>query len=147
MPFGATPTSTTPLGANEFPASSVYVPNTANSDFTALQGGPSTIDDNGRASAPAMVTFGGTVARYVPGNSGVVVVRAGAGRLASVIVIISGSAQLTIYDNATIASGTPIGAVPAFAAVGSVYQFYSPAVNGILADSVANCCSVTICYD
>lgn len=145
--FGATPTSTTPLGANEFPASSVYVPNTANSDFTALQGGPITIDSNGRTSAPAMVTFGGTATLWVPANSGLVVVRSGVGRLASVIVIVSGTAQLTIYDNAAIAAGTPIGAVPANAAVGSVYQFYSPAINGILANSVANCCSVTICYD
>lgn len=144
--FGATPTTITPLGTNEYPASSVYVPGTANSDFTVLQGSPSTTDGNGRASAPAMVAFGGTSTMYVPGNSLLVPVKVGPGRLASVIVIVSGSQQLTIYDNASQASGTPIGAIPAYAAVGSVYQFNSPAANGILADSVANCCSVTICY-
>lgn len=146
-PFGATPLSTTTnIGVDDFPVSSVYVPNTPNSDFTVLQGGPSTTDSNGKASAPAIIAFGGTDTLYVPSNSGLVAVRTGAGRLASVIVIVSGAAQLTIYDNASIASGTPIGAIPANAAVGSVYQFYSPAENGILANSVANCCSVTICY-
>lgn len=93
-----------------------------------------------------IVAFGGTVTTYVPGNSGVVVIKGSSGRLASVIVINSGSTQLNFYDNATQASGTPIGAVPAYAAVGSVYPFNSPAALGIVANSVAGCCSVTICY-
>lgn len=93
-----------------------------------------------------VVAFGGTTAVGVPGNSGVTVVKNGAGRLASAIVIGTGTAQLNIYDNASQASGTVIGAVPANAAVGSVYAFNSPAAQGIVANSVANCCSVTLCY-
>jgi len=93
-----------------------------------------------------VVAFGGTTTTYVPANSGVTAVKSSAGRLASVIVINTGSAQLNFYDNATQASGTPIGAVPANAAVGSVYSFNAPAANGIVANSVASCCSVTVCY-
>lgn len=53
--FGETPVSTTPLGANQFPAASVAVPNHANGDFTALEGGPESIDSNGNKSAPVAV--------------------------------------------------------------------------------------------
>lgn len=146
MSFGTTPLSTTSLGANQFPASSVYVPNTAGNNFTVLQGGPTTTDGNGNASAPAIVAWGGTATYPVPSNNGSTVIRSSAGRLASVIVTTTGPAQLNIYDNASIASGTIIGAIPANAAVGSVYAFNSPAANGIVANSVASCCSVTICY-
>lgn len=93
-----------------------------------------------------VISFGGTTAQYVPANSGVVSVKTGTSRLASVIVIGTGTTQLNFYDNVSQASGTPIGAVPANAAVGSVYAFNSPAQQGIVANSVANCCSVTICY-
>ena len=92
------------------------------------------------------VAFGGTTTAYVPGNNGVTVVKASSGRLASVIVIATGTAQLNFYDNTSQASGTPIGAIPANAAVGSVYAFNCPAAQGIVANSVASCCSVTICY-
>jgi hypothetical protein len=93
-----------------------------------------------------VVAFGGTATLGVPSNNGVTVVKAGSGRLASVIVTSTGSAQMNIYDNASQASGTIIGAIPADAAVGSVYQFNSPAANGIVANAVASCCAVTICY-
>lgn len=142
--YGATGTSTTTLGENQFPISAVFVPGSTN--LTALQGGPITVDTNGRPYAPVMVVFGGTFAQSIPGNSGVIVVRASAGRLASAIVTGTGTAQLNIYDNSSQASGTIIGAVPADAAVGSVYSFYSPAANGIVANSVTGCCSVTICF-
>lgn len=92
------------------------------------------------------VAWGGTATLGVPSNNGLTVVKNSAGRLASVIVTTSGSAQLNIYDNASQASGTILGAVPANAAVGSVYQFYAPAANGIVANAVANCCATTICF-
>lgn len=64
MAYGTTPTSTTSLGANQFPASAVYTPNTAGGNFTALQGGPvSSADGNGNVSAP--------VATYVPDGNDV----------------------------------------------------------------------------
>lgn len=198
MSFGATPISTTSLGANQFPVSAVAVPGTTNGNLTAVEGGPASTDSNGNLTAPistytkdggnvalgtttdsvgastvlgqlkqirlntasvtigsalptggnviGVVAFGGTTTQYVPGNSGVTVVKGSSGRLASVIVIATGTVQLNFYDNASQASGTPIGAVPANAAVGSVYAFNTPAAQGIVANSVANCCSVTICY-
>jgi len=93
-----------------------------------------------------IIAYGGTTTLGLPANNGVTVVKAGAGRLASVIVTTTGSAQLNIYDNVSQASGTIIGAIPANAAVGSVYAFNSPAANGIVANAVASCCSTTICF-
>lgn len=53
MSFGTTPLSTTVLGANQFPVSGVYPPNTAGGNIIALQGGPaSSADSNGNISAP-----------------------------------------------------------------------------------------------
>jgi hypothetical protein len=93
-----------------------------------------------------VIAFGGTTTLGVPSNNGLTVVKAGVGRLASVIVTNTGSVQLNIYDNVSQASGTIIGAVPAYASVGSVYAFNSPAANGIVANAVAGCCATTICY-
>lgn len=143
--FGSTPVSTTPLGVNQFPLSAVYVPD-GDGNLKALQGDPGTTDTLGNYSSPVVVVFGGTATHPLPANSGVVAIKASPGRLATVIVTTTGPAQLNLYDNASIASGTIIGAIPGDAAVGSVYQFYSPAILGIVANSVASCCSVTICF-
>lgn len=56
--FGTTPTSTTSLGTNQFPASAVFVPGTAAGNLTAVQGGPASTDANGYTSSPT--------AMYVP---------------------------------------------------------------------------------
>jgi len=53
--FGSTPTTTTetPLSPNQVFLSSVAVPNTANGDLTALEGGPISTDSNSNKTAPA----------------------------------------------------------------------------------------------
>ena len=48
--YGASDTSTTSLGANQFPISDVYVPNDA---LRALEGGPVSTDSGGKKSSPA----------------------------------------------------------------------------------------------
>jgi len=51
--FGKTPLSDTVVGSNQIPVSGVFVPGSAGGALTALQGGPSSIDSNSFASAPA----------------------------------------------------------------------------------------------
>src|SRR5579875_1492592 len=53
--FGTSPTSVTALGANEFPVSSVYVPNTAGQKLTATRGGRPSTDSSNKQSAAAEV--------------------------------------------------------------------------------------------
>lgn len=49
--YGATDTSTTSLGANQFPTSSVWIPNGA---LTTVMGGPSLTDGGSKKSAPVI---------------------------------------------------------------------------------------------
>lgn len=60
--YGASDTSTTALGTNQFPISEVYVPN---GSLTALEGGPASTDSSSKRSAPvsSYVKDGGDVAQ------------------------------------------------------------------------------------
>lgn len=51
--YGASDTSTTTLGANQFPISEVYVPNVG---LRATEGGPASTDGTGKASAPVSMS-------------------------------------------------------------------------------------------
>ncbi len=63
-----------------------------------------------------------------------VAVKASAGRLVKVIVtttLAGSSAAITIYDNASAASGTILLVIPTGATAGTIYAVDLPAVNGI----------------
>ena len=84
-----------------------------------------------------------------PANTaGNVVGKASSGWLFHAIVTTLGTAGLTIYDNASTNSGTPLLVIPANTAVGTIYSFPSGAraVNGITSAGVANCPGVTFHY-
>ena len=67
------------------------------------------------------------------------------GRLCSITVTTTGSGLLVIYDNASAASGTIIGVLPASPALGR-YQVDMPALNGITVSSPTSSPAVTIGY-
>lgn len=73
-------------------------------------------------------------------------VKAAAGRLHKISVTTAlSAAAVTVYDNASAASGTVLFIIPASAAQGSVYDVNLPAVNGIFA-SFAGTGTVTFGY-
>jgi hypothetical protein len=74
------------------------------------------------------------------------VVRAVPCRLLSVLVTTLGTAAGVLYDNASAASGTEVGIVPASAAVGSIYLFNTPCANGIYYAGGANSPALTVGY-
>ena len=74
-----------------------------------------------------------------------VVVKAQPGRLCNVVVTATGSGTLTIYDNASAASGTVLFALAASAALGN-YTVSLPADNGITVASPSSSPAVTIGY-
>lgn len=75
------------------------------------------------------------------------VVSGNGGMLGSVLVTTTGTAQMTIYDNATTHTGTIIGIIPASAAVtGIPFVFHAPAQLGIVVQGNANNPAVTIFY-
>lgn len=94
-----------------------------------------TITPGGAAATPIAVN---TVANTV--------VKSSPGRLCRVIVTVTGAAAMSIYDNATTASGTIIGQLPASPAVGAVYDFQTPAALGITVGGAGTNPGVTITF-
>lgn len=74
------------------------------------------------------------------------VIKAAPGRLFTILVNVAGTAQLSIFDNATTNSGTIIGTVPANAAAGSIFSGAGPAANGITVGGNALNPGVTISW-
>lgn len=110
----------------------------------------------GAAGVPSFVQvdLNGTV--LVPGGSSTVavaaatstntVVKSSAGRLCRVLITASGAGSVTIYDNASTASGTVIGITPANPSVGTTYVFELPASNGITVAGSATLPGITVSY-
>ncbi len=59
------------------------------------------------------------------------IVKGAAGRLAAVLVTVVTNAVITIYDNASTASGNIVGYIPSGATAGTLYQFGMPCAAGI----------------
>jgi hypothetical protein len=94
-----------------------------------------------------LTTTGGKSAVAVAVTTAAQTVKQGAGRLCKVLVTAAGSSQaLTIYDNASQASGTIIGVIPSGASAGQVYDFQMPVVNGITCSGSSSNPAVTISF-
>jgi hypothetical protein len=78
--------------------------------------------------------------------AGTTTLKAGPGRLMTVIVTASAAGVVTVYDNATTNTGTVLFATPASPAVGTVYNVNLPAVFGITVVAASTPSSVTIGY-
>lgn len=74
-------------------------------------------------------------------------VKAAPGRLVKVVVTtVTATAAITIYDNASAASGTPLLVIPAAAGAGTVYDVQMPAANGITIQSTGATGALTVGY-
>lgn len=100
----------------------------------------------GDVMGEVLVTSGGLVTSSVPANAANVVVKATAGRLCRVLVTTTGVTAMQIFDNASTNSGTIIGALPASAAIGGVYDFEMPAALGITIAGSATNPAVTVSW-
>lgn len=86
------------------------------------------------------------VAAFTAGLTATGAVKTSPGRLLKAIVTtVIGASPVTVYDNIGAASGTVLLAIPAAAAVGTVYDVNLPAANGIYA-SFASTGGVTFGY-
>ena len=73
--------------------------------------------------------------------------KASAGRLARVTVTtVTASAVVTIYDNASAASGTILQVIPIAAAVGTIYMVDLPFVSGLTVQSTGATGAITVGY-
>lgn len=100
------------------------------------------VDGNGFSLA----TGGDQTAPINAGATGPQVVKGSPGRLARVVLAAAnGAAAITIYDNASAASGTVIGVIAASAAAG-VYDFQMPAKLGITVGGAATNPAMAVGY-
>lgn len=91
-------------------------------------------------------TGGGSQTAAIAAGTGTGAIKGTSGRLCRVLVTALGTGVCTFYDNASAASGTVIGVVPASAAVGTVYQFEMPAASGIFYSNAASGPALTVSY-
>jgi hypothetical protein len=92
----------------------------------------STFDPHAGLNGTAYVTSGGSTATPIAVNTSAdTVIKASPGRLCRVIVTTLAANPMQIFDNASAGSGALIGALPASPAVGTVYDFQTPAAAGI----------------
>lgn len=91
-----------------------------------------TFDPHGGLNGTAYVTSGGSTATPIAVNTAAdTVIKATPGRLCRVIVTTTAANPMQIFDNASAGSGALIGALPASPAIGTVYDFQTPAAAGI----------------
>ncbi len=110
---------------------------------------PSVVNTNVNQGTTPWLIAGPTGNSAQPANTaGNVVIKGSSGWLFHAIVTTLGTVGLTIYDNASTNSGTPLLVIPASAAVGTIYSFPSGAraLNGITSAGVLNCPAVTFHY-
>ena len=74
-------------------------------------------------------------------------VKGAPGRVMKVIVTtVTAAATITIFDNASAASGTPLLVIPVAAPVGTIYDVQLPAALGITVQSTGATGAITISY-
>lgn len=101
------------------------------------------VDTNGTV----VVANGSATAAVAASKATVTVVKASAGRLCRVLVTVAGTATtVSVFDNASAASGTVIGIFPGNSAAGTVYDFQMPAASGITVGGGATNPGMTISF-
>jgi len=131
-------TATGTLELYTYPIATNGVYASQNSTWTVQPG-------NSVNTTPWLTTWANNRVNIAANTTTDTVIKGSAGYLVTAVVITTGTAGLTIYDNATAGSGLPLLAIPANAPVGSIYTIPGKANNGITAGGAANCPSVT-CY-
>jgi hypothetical protein len=89
-----------------------------------------------------------TNAASVPAGAGSTALLVSPGRLLQVLVTASGTGtgNVVIFDNATTASGTIIGMIPATVTAPTLFSFDMPAAFGIVVQNVASGPALTVSW-
>lgn len=83
----------------------------------------------------------------IPVQAGAFVVKNSSGYLGGALVTAPGTTTaMTLYDNASAASGTVVGIIPSGATAGQFFPFNMPVKNGITASGSATNPAVTVSF-
>lgn len=100
----------------------------------------------GNTAGEAAMTVGGLQTTQVTPTS-LTVIKASPGRLARVLCSTANATNaILIYDNASAASGTVIGAIPTTATIGQIFDLQMPAANGITIAATASAGTITVSW-
>jgi len=92
-------------------------------------------------------TGGASTVSVAAGATGNTVVKGSAGRLARILTTTAnGAAAVAVYDNASAATGTVIGYIPASASAGTLVDFSMPAALGITVGGSATNPAMTVSF-
>lgn len=95
------------------------------------------------AGFPAAAAFTQTVSA----SGGVQSIKAGPGRLMKILVTVAPTTNpVTVYDNASAASGVILAIIPAATVAGTVYDVNLPATLGITVNGAAAAGSLTVAW-
>jgi len=92
-------------------------------------------------------TFGGQFSQAVASGAGTVTLKAAPGRLCRIVITAAGTAAVSIFDNASAASGTALFISPATTNLGSIIDVQVPAQNGITVSNPASGPNVTVSWN
>lgn len=135
---------------------STYTSGTVNAkiSFSGAMADPAIYVSGGTVSVNALPNGSNTIGKVTSTNdsttttaysaTATTVIKASAGRLVSLLVTTAGTVDVPIYDNASAASGTIIGMVPAAATKGQVIVCAAPAANGITVGGLAGNAAFTV---
>lgn len=110
------------------------------------QGNIKTVSQASAGTNLGIVEFSKNNATVPANTASNTVIKNASGYLCTVVVTTTGTAGISIYDNASTNSGTVLLTIPAAAAVGTIYTLYGAAANGITAAGVTNCPGLTVFY-
>lgn len=92
-------------------------------------------------------SVGGRFSQAVAAAAGTITIKAAPGRLCRISITVAGTASVTVFDNASAASGTVLFISPATTTIGTVYDIQMPAQSGITLSNPASSPGFTISWD
>ena len=103
--------------------------------------------DVGSAGGKILATQnGGTSYLAIPAANGTTVVKAAPGRLCKIIVLTLAAGIISVFDNASAASGTLLYKFTTNTPIGTVVDLEIPALNGITLDMIASTPQVLVTF-
>ena len=97
--------------------------------------------------AETLSTVGGQFSQAVASGANTVVIKAAPGRLCRLVITTAGTASVTIFDNASAASGTVLFVSPATTSIGTIFDIQMPAQAGITVLNPASSPGFTVSWD
>jgi hypothetical protein len=99
------------------------------------------------AIGESLVSWGGCFRQAIASAAGTVTLKAAPARLCRILVTAAGTAAVTVFDNATAASGTILFVSPTTTTLGQIFDSQMPAQLGITVSDPASGPGITVTWN